>query len=99
MNLSKLESTIRSTSGADANLDQQIASSLKVTERDFTSSVDACLGLMHEKLPTAHWHIGRAANGVGVYAFLEEKKLECEAESVTVPLALLTVIIQGLRDS
>ena len=98
MNLSKLESTIRSASGADSNLDRKIASTLHVTDRDFTSSVDACLDLLHEKLPTTHWHVGRTADGVGVYAFLEDGDLKCEAEAVTVPLALLAVIIQGLED-
>jgi hypothetical protein len=98
MNLSKLESTIRSASGADSNLDRKIASTLHVTDRDFTSSVDACLDLLHEKLPTTHWHVGRTADGVGVYAFLEDGDVKCEAEAVTVPLALLAVIIQGLED-
>ena len=98
MNLSELESTIRSATGADSNLDRQIASTLHVTDRDFTSSVDACLDLLHEKFPTTHWHVGRAADGVGVYAFLEDGDVKCEAEDVTVPLALLAVIIQGLED-
>lgn len=96
MKLSNLEMVIREATGADASLDKQIASTLKVTDRDFTSSVDACLDLLHEKFPTAHWHVGRAADGVGVYALLEDDNLRCDSEAVTVPLALLTVIVQGL---
>ncbi|MBL6929891.1 MAG: hypothetical protein ISR46_00220 [Rhodospirillales bacterium] len=97
MNLSRLEESIRSATGADANLDKYIGSALQVTERGFTSSVDACLELLHEKFPTAHWHIGRAVDGVGVYALVEDGDLNCKAEAVTVPLALLAFILQGLR--
>lgn len=97
MNLSKLENDMRNATGADVKLDAQIATTLQVAKRDFTSSVDACLDLLLEKLPTAHWHVGRAADGVGLHAFLEDGKIKCEAESVTVPLALLMVILQGIK--
>ena len=62
----------------------------------FSSSVDACLKLIHEKLPAAHWHVGRAEDGVSMYASLAGGRHRAESTRVTVPLALLTVLASYL---
>ena len=97
MNFADLETALKATTGSDADLDKRIAATLKVKDRDFTSSVEACIDLVHEKLPHAHWHVGRSADGAGLYALLEDGRHMYEAEAATVPLALLVVIVQGLR--
>ncbi len=95
-NFNKLMET---ATGPSKELDQAVADILGVPIRDYSSSVDACLELIHDLLPGAHWHIGRANDGVSLYAALTKGRHRVENTNVTVPLALLTVIGKSLGAS
>lgn len=97
MTKSNLKILLASTTGASKALDQAVAKALGVAHRDYSSSVDACLELIHEKLPKAHWHIGRAEDGVSLYATLSDGHHREEFTSTTVPLALINVVMKFLR--
>ena len=96
MSLKELKSSIDAATGASKALDQQIAETLNVAKRDFTSSVDDCITLIHELFPKAHWHLGRAGDGVSVYATIEDNGHRSESSGVTIPLVLLAVIVAHL---
>jgi len=96
MTMTELTTLLDSTTGASKPLDKALSDTLKVPLRDYSSSVDACLELIHERLPKAHWHVGRAEDGVSVFATLVEGDHREEAMRVTVPLALLTVLMKFL---
>ncbi len=84
-------------SGPSKKLDKAICKELNVPLRDYSSSVDASLTLIHQCLPAAHWHIGRAEDGVSVYASLSQGRQRAECTSTTVPLALLSVLAAFLK--
>lgn len=92
MTRKNLSSRIKSATGPSKELDQAIAEAFHVPLKDYSSSVDACLELIHTRHPTAHWHVGRAEDGVSLYASLADGDHEEESTSVTVPLSLLMVI-------
>lgn len=98
MTLAKLKSLLKATTGASNDLDVAVADALDVPHRSYSSSVDACRALIDEVLPTAHWHIGRAADGVSMYATLTEGEREVESEGPTVPLVLLKVVVMSYAE-
>lgn len=87
-----LSKRLATATGPSKALDRAVAAAFGVPLRDYSSSVDACLGLIHAVAPSAHWHIGRAADGVSVYARLSEGEREVERTAITVPLALLRAV-------
>ncbi len=91
-----LRTLIETATGASKDLDRAISAQLGVPLKDYTSSVDHCLELIHESLPSAHWHVGRDANGVSIYATLANGRHKEECTHVTVPLALLSVAAKFL---
>lgn len=97
MNMTDLNTLLQATSGPSTKLDQAVSKALGVPHRDYSSSVDACLALIIEKLPTAHWHVGRAEDGVSVYATLTEGDHQAECTTGTVPLALLAAVVAFLN--
>jgi len=92
-----LKDRIEQATGPSRALDQAVSDALNVPLRDYSSSVDACMGLIHELFPTAHWHVGRADDGVSMYATLTKGRHRAESTNITVPLALLKVISQILK--
>ena len=58
----------------------------------YTESVDACLALIHRRLPDWHWHVGRGVAGILPYARLSDGTREFHADGPTVPLALLRAL-------
>ncbi len=92
MTKSGVAALLKIASGPSQKLDQAICKELNVPLRDYSSSVDACLALIHQCQPAAHWHIGRAEDGVSVYASLSQGQRRAESTSTTVPLALLSVL-------
>jgi len=92
----RLDTAIASATGPSRKLDLAISKTLNVPLRDYSSSVDACLELIHEKLPTAHWHVGRGTDGVSMYASLTTGRQRIERTNVTVPLVLLAVVLASL---
>ncbi len=96
MSLKTLKSALETASGASPDLDSLVAETLHVRARDYSSSVDDCIELIHELFPDSHWHLGRAANGVSMYATLEEGGHREERDGGTIPLVLLSVIVAHL---
>ena len=96
MKLAGLKSRLNKATGASPELDRLVADTLGVPERDYSYSVDACIELIHELFPKAHWHLGRDADGVSMYATLEESDVREEYSAPTIPLALLNVIVAHL---
>jgi len=68
----KSPSLLDAATGPSKALDRAIAKDFDVPRRDYSSSVEACLELIHERLPSVHWHVGRAADGVSFYALLAD---------------------------
>jgi len=102
--VAKLLKRVRSASGRDQHLDRDIARCLNVVpdKRDdppsYTASVDACIGLIERAMPGWHWHVGYGPKGVMPYAFLSNGEIRCEAIAATVPLALLTALLEAQAD-
>ncbi len=96
MKKTDLNTLLNKTTGASKDLDRAIAEELDLPLKEYSASVDICLELIHEQLPAAHWHVGRAADGVSMYATLSKGRHREECTRVTVPLALLTVAARFL---
>lgn len=103
-NLKQLEAKMAAATGSDTNLDADLHEAAYGVRADrvpaYTSSVDACLALVHERLPEWHWHLGYGATGVFPYAVLthgpEDADSRSEATAPTVPLALLRAFVKAL---
>lgn len=99
--LTDLEARITAATGPDAALDAAIAAALGANvgggqAPGATASVDRCLDLAHRHLPDWHWHVGFGVTGIMPYATLAHGSQRFEATAATVPLALLSVIIQAV---
>jgi hypothetical protein len=97
--LRHLQKRIASATGADRDLDAEIARALVETDGDaldYTASVDRCLDLLQTRLPAWHWHLGRGPSGVMPYASLTKGEATVSADGTTVPLVLLAVIFKAL---
>ena len=99
MNKTDLLALLTITNGSSKALDRAVSDALDAPERDYSSSVDACLDLIHKRMPKAHWHVGRAEDGVSMYATLAHGRHREENTNVTIPLALLTVMVKSLTAS
>lgn len=103
--LKQLETDLAAATGADTELDAEIHESAYGVRPDsvpaYTSSVDACLELIHERLPEWHCHIGYGPRGIFPYAMLthdpEQTGARSEKVAPTVPLALLGAFVAALR--
>ena len=89
-----LKGLMAKATGPPSELDRAVAEALAVPVREYSASVDACLWLIHDLLPNTRWHVGRADDGVSIYATLTKGQHHAECTNVTVPLALLTVIVK-----
>ena len=103
MTAAKLDALLRrdrAATGRDAELDRALARRLGhvpgVTVPDDTGSVDHCVALIHQDLPGWSWRLGFAADGVFPYATVYNADIHFEAEASSVPLALLTVLLEAL---
>ena len=86
--------------GADRALDAAIHEALDDPEDEapaYSASVDACLALIHRRLPDWAWHVGFGPRGIVPYATLHKDEERHEADAPTVPLALLAVALAALR--
>lgn len=103
MTARKLESLlrhVRTATGRDHDIDLAIARLVSHVEQGqeapaYTASVDACLSLIEHTLPGWHWHIGFGPDGIFPYASVRKGRAQFEAESTTVPLALLTALLEA----
>lgn len=91
---------IKAATGRDHDLDLAIAHAVAHITHDeaapaYTSSVDACIALIEHTLPGWHWHVGYGPDGVFPYASVRKGKTQFEAQSATVPLALLTALLEA----
>ena len=100
--LVSLAEELEAETGPNRRLDQVIAETLgdgsKTLEEapPYTSSVDACIALVHTLVPKAHWHVGFGPMGVETYAFLSDGKRRWDSSAPTVPLALLASLIKTI---
>lgn len=97
MSLRELKARLKSATGASRELDDLVTKTLRVPARNYSSSVDDCLEAIHELFPDAHWHLGRAVDGVSMYATLEDGDRREESQGVTIPLVLLSIIVAHLE--
>ena len=103
--LKQLETDLAAATGADTALDAEIHESAYGARPEkipsYTASVDACLALIHERLPEWHCHIGYGPRGIFPYAMLthdpDDKEASAETTAPTVPLALLGAFVKALR--
>jgi len=103
--LKRLEGEVAAATGADRHLDADIHETVYGARHEevppYTASVDACLLLIHDRLPAWHWHIGYGPRGLFPYAVLTHDPADEDAKSEmmapTVPLALLGAFIKALR--
>jgi len=102
LQLQTLKRRLADATGQDRNLDRVIA---EIVDRGapvtgahgYTSSVDACLALIHRVLPGWGWHVGFGPRGIVPYASLHKDEERCEASAPTVPLALLAASIAAVK--
>lgn len=99
--LTKLLKRLESATGRDDSLDGEIARHLDSSFGNpagplpYTASVDACIGLIERVMPGWHWHVGYGPKGIMPYASLKNRNRRYEATAATVPLALLTVVLEA----
>ena len=102
--LPSLAKQVASATGADASLDRALAATLHDDPEaegphDYSASVDACLRLIARVAPHWHWHVGHGPDGILPYAALSKEGDDAplvEASAPTVPLALLSALLQAL---
>ena len=106
--LEKLEIALGAATGPSPAIDKEIGGLLNAGESGrsdvaYTSSVDACIGLIRTVLPDWHWHVGHGPRGLLPYASLTKNAedldghhLRVEASAPTVPLALLHALVKGV---
>lgn len=103
--LGRLEAEVAAATGADRKLDADIHQAVCDARPDaappYTASVDACLALIHDRLPEWHWHVGYDPRGIFPYAVLtrdpQDESARSEMTAPTVPLALLGAFVRALR--
>lgn len=99
--LTDLLARLRTATGPDAALDREIAEAMggPITGGEeapaYTASLDRCFDLLHRIAPGWHWHVGFGVTGVLPYAALALGPQRFEASAPTVPVALLSVILQA----
>lgn len=100
--VAQLSERVRAATGSDRQLDSEIARCLENPSRNrgdpprYTASVDLCIELIERVRPGWHWHVGYGPKGVMPYAFLSNGKVRHEATASTVPLALLTALLETM---
>ena len=103
--LKRLEARIAAATGADRKLDAEIHKAACGARADdvpgYTASVDACLALIHARLPAWRWHVGYDPRGILPYVVLThdlpDEGARVEMAAPTVPLALLGALVKALR--
>ena len=95
--LAALSRSLAAATGSDRALDAAIAETLDAPEATYSSSVDACLDLLHRVLPGWGWHVGYGPLGILPYATVQRGEARFEASAATVPLALLDAIVAALE--
>jgi len=89
----ELAAMLARATGAEAALDQALATAFAVTATDFTASVGAARTLAAEALPGWKLHVGYDANGMFPYSAMTQGDLHVEANAPTVPLAILKAAV------
>lgn len=90
---SALERRLDLATGADSDLDRDLAAAFALAEAPFTSSVADCRALAEAALPGLRLHLGYGASGMFPYASLSGDGLCVMSESPTVPLAILRSVM------
>ncbi len=99
--LAKLLAQVRSVTGADRALDAAVVACFGAEpdeEEDpphYTASTDLCIALVHRVMPGWHWHVGYGPKGILPYATVSSGERLYEAIAGTVPLALLSALVQA----
>ncbi len=84
-----LEKRLELATGAEPELDRELAMAFAVAEAPFTASVPHCRTLVEAALPGMKLHLGYGASGMFPYALLSGEGLHVVSEAPTVPLAIL----------
>jgi hypothetical protein len=93
----RLAAALDAATGADPDLDALIAATFARPQAPVSASVEACIELLHELLPGAHWHVGWDASGILPYARIERGRQLHAERAATVPIALLRAMIAAHR--
>ncbi|WP_237051528.1 hypothetical protein [Magnetospirillum sp. ME-1] len=80
-------------SGAEPELDRDLADAFGVAAAPFTASVPDCRALAQSVLPGMKLHLGYGASGLFPYASLAGEGLHVISEAPTVPLAILRSVV------
>lgn len=80
-------------SGAEPELDRDLAAAFGVAAAAFTASVPDCRALVEAALPGLKLHLGYGASGLFPYASLSGEGLHVISEAPTVPLAILRSLV------
>jgi hypothetical protein len=90
---------LRAATGSDRGLDAEIArvrqEAIETSDAEpepYTSSVDACIALVHEALPDWSWQVGYGPKGIMAYATVNKGANRHDVVAPTVPLALLIAL-------
>ncbi|MDJ0608631.1 MAG: hypothetical protein QNJ67_06605 [Kiloniellales bacterium] len=99
--LGKLLERVRTATGADRSLDSALVDRFgaepgaEENPPRYTASTDLCIALVHRVMPGWHWHVGYGPKGILPYATVSTGDRLYEAIAGTVPLALLSALIQA----
>ena len=99
--LAKLLARVHAATGADRSLDSALVDCFgaepgaEENPPRYTASTDLCIALVHRVLPGWHWHVGYGPKGILPYATVSTGERIYEAIAGTVPLALLSALIQA----
>ncbi len=84
---------VEQASGAEQELDHDLAAAFCVAAAPFTASVPDCRTLTETAMPGMKLHLGYGASGVFPYASLSGEGLHVVSEAATVPLAILKSLV------
>lgn len=84
---------VEQASGAEVELDRDLAAAFGVAVAPFTASVPDCRNLAGTALPGMKLHLGYSASGVFPYASLSGEGLHIVSEAATVPLSILRSLV------
>lgn len=93
----RLSKQLDAVTGADRQLDADIALAFRAPDAGYTGSIDACRSLFARCLPDCRLHLGHGASGVFPYASIRNDDTTVLAGAPTVPLAILRAMASMMR--
>lgn len=95
--LDRLSETLDAATGADPDIDLQIAQAFHIELRDFSGSAISARNLVSQLLPGADFKVGYDVCGIFPSATIRTAQGPCTAVAPTVPIAILRALKNALK--